>query len=153
MWTTKSLLSELLTTSGRIHGKFNPSLSRKPVFKATRNYRDKKLESWVKDLGGGGRGEPTIVTPKQCRCCASRSCLVCSPVAVYRQNSLQDCYGAIFPFDTRQMVQDRNRSGSHVYGGRCRPDALAGDVLLVMSVMYSVSPYIPLCIINLTRRS
>lgn len=31
-----------------------------------RRYRDKKLESWVKDLGGGGRGEPTIVTPKQC---------------------------------------------------------------------------------------
>lgn len=29
-------------------------------------HRDKKLESWVKDLGGGGRGEPTIVTPKQC---------------------------------------------------------------------------------------
>jgi hypothetical protein len=28
--------------------------------------RDKKLESWVKDLGGAGRGEPTIVTPKQC---------------------------------------------------------------------------------------
>jgi len=29
---------------------------------------DKKLESWVKDstfLGGGGKGEPTIVTPKQ----------------------------------------------------------------------------------------
>ena len=32
--------------------------------------RDKKLESWVKDstfLGGAGKGEPTIVTPKQCR--------------------------------------------------------------------------------------
>ena len=32
--------------------------------------RDKKLESWVKDsafLGGGGKGEPTIVTPKQCK--------------------------------------------------------------------------------------
>lgn len=31
--------------------------------------RDKKLESWVKDsafLGGAGKGEPTIVTPKQC---------------------------------------------------------------------------------------
>lgn len=28
--------------------------------------RDKKLESWVKDLGGAARGEPTIVTPKQC---------------------------------------------------------------------------------------
>lgn len=31
---------------------------------------DKKLESWVKEsalLGGGGRGEPTIVTPKQYR--------------------------------------------------------------------------------------
>lgn len=28
---------------------------------------DKKLESWVKDLGGAGRGEPTIVTPKQCK--------------------------------------------------------------------------------------
>ena len=31
---------------------------------------DKKLESWVKDstfLGGGGKGEPTIVTPKQYR--------------------------------------------------------------------------------------
>jgi 1-phosphatidylinositol-3-phosphate 5-kinase len=30
---------------------------------------DKKLESWVKDsafLGGAGKGEPTIVTPKQC---------------------------------------------------------------------------------------
>lgn len=27
---------------------------------------DKKVESWVKDLGGGGRGEPTIVTPAQC---------------------------------------------------------------------------------------
>ncbi|WVO12616.1 hypothetical protein L204_100221 [Cryptococcus depauperatus] len=26
---------------------------------------DKKLESWVKDLGAGGKGEPTIVTPKQ----------------------------------------------------------------------------------------
>ncbi|KAJ9122292.1 hypothetical protein QFC22_001713 [Naganishia vaughanmartiniae] len=26
---------------------------------------DKKLESWVKDLGAAGRGEPTIVTPKQ----------------------------------------------------------------------------------------
>jgi 1-phosphatidylinositol-3-phosphate 5-kinase len=29
---------------------------------------DKKLESWVKEsafLGGGGKGEPTIVTPKQ----------------------------------------------------------------------------------------
>lgn len=32
--------------------------------------RDKKLESWVKDstfLGGAGKGEPTIVTPKQCK--------------------------------------------------------------------------------------
>jgi 1-phosphatidylinositol-3-phosphate 5-kinase len=31
---------------------------------------DKKLESWVKDsafLGGAGKGEPTIVTPKQCQ--------------------------------------------------------------------------------------
>jgi 1-phosphatidylinositol-3-phosphate 5-kinase len=31
---------------------------------------DKKLESWVKEsafLGGVGRGEPTIVTPKQYR--------------------------------------------------------------------------------------
>lgn len=31
---------------------------------------DKKLESWVKEsafLGGAGRGEPTIVTPKQYR--------------------------------------------------------------------------------------
>lgn len=28
---------------------------------------DKKLESWVKDLGGAGRGEPTIVTPRQYR--------------------------------------------------------------------------------------
>lgn len=31
---------------------------------------DKKLESWVKEstfLGGGGKGEPTIVTPKQYR--------------------------------------------------------------------------------------
>ena len=31
---------------------------------------DKRLESWVKEsafLGGGGRGEPTIVTPKQYR--------------------------------------------------------------------------------------
>jgi 1-phosphatidylinositol-3-phosphate 5-kinase len=27
---------------------------------------DKKVESWVKDLGGGGRGDPTIVTPLQC---------------------------------------------------------------------------------------
>lgn len=30
---------------------------------------DKKLESWVKDtafLGGASKGEPTIVTPKQC---------------------------------------------------------------------------------------
>ncbi|WVQ72779.1 hypothetical protein IAR50_002339 [Cryptococcus sp. DSM 104548] len=26
---------------------------------------DKKLESWVKDLGAAGKGEPTIVTPKQ----------------------------------------------------------------------------------------
>lgn len=30
-------------------------------------YRDKKVESWVKDFGGGGRGEPTIVTPLQYR--------------------------------------------------------------------------------------
>jgi len=31
---------------------------------------DKKLESWVKEsafLGGAGRGEPTIVTPRQYR--------------------------------------------------------------------------------------
>lgn len=31
---------------------------------------DKKLESWVKEtafLGGGGKGEPTIVGPKQYR--------------------------------------------------------------------------------------
>ena len=31
---------------------------------------DKKLESWVKDsafLGGGTKGEPTIITPKQYR--------------------------------------------------------------------------------------
>ena len=28
---------------------------------------DKKLESWVKDLGGAGKGEPTIVTPRQYR--------------------------------------------------------------------------------------
>lgn len=28
---------------------------------------DKKLESWVKDLGVAGRGEPTIVTPRQYR--------------------------------------------------------------------------------------
>jgi len=28
---------------------------------------DKKLESWVKDLGGAGEGEPTIVTPRQYR--------------------------------------------------------------------------------------
>jgi 1-phosphatidylinositol-3-phosphate 5-kinase len=31
---------------------------------------DKKLESWVKEsafLGGAGKGEPTIVTPKQYR--------------------------------------------------------------------------------------
>lgn len=28
---------------------------------------DKKVESWVKDFGGGGRGEPTIVTPLQYR--------------------------------------------------------------------------------------
>ncbi|BEJ13748.1 hypothetical protein CspHIS471_0309220 [Cutaneotrichosporon sp. HIS471] len=28
---------------------------------------DKKVESWVKDFGGGGRGEPTIVTPQQYR--------------------------------------------------------------------------------------
>lgn len=33
--------------------------------------RDKKLESWVKDSTflGGGKGEPTIVTPKQCKSC------------------------------------------------------------------------------------
>lgn len=40
--------------------------------------RDKKLESWVKDsgfLGGAGKGEPTIVTPKQCGFLASaRGC-------------------------------------------------------------------------------
>ena len=31
---------------------------------------DKKLESWVKDSAflGGAKGEPTIVTPKQCQC-------------------------------------------------------------------------------------
>lgn len=28
---------------------------------------DKKVESWVKDFGGGGKGEPTIVTPLQYR--------------------------------------------------------------------------------------
>ncbi|EPQ60145.1 hypothetical protein GLOTRDRAFT_134891 [Gloeophyllum trabeum ATCC 11539] len=28
---------------------------------------DKKLESWVKDLGAAGKGEPTIITPKQYR--------------------------------------------------------------------------------------
>jgi 1-phosphatidylinositol-3-phosphate 5-kinase len=38
--------------------------------------RDKKLESWVKDsafLGGAGKGEPTIVTPKQCKSRCGRS--------------------------------------------------------------------------------
>ncbi|TFK56509.1 hypothetical protein OE88DRAFT_1803203 [Heliocybe sulcata] len=28
---------------------------------------DKKLESWVKDLGAAGKGEPTIITPRQYR--------------------------------------------------------------------------------------
>ncbi|KDQ63031.1 hypothetical protein JAAARDRAFT_120591 [Jaapia argillacea MUCL 33604] len=28
---------------------------------------DKKLESWVKDLGSAGKGDPTIITPKQYR--------------------------------------------------------------------------------------
>jgi len=42
---------------------------------------DKKLESWVKDstfLGGPGKGEPTIVTPKQCK---SSEYVGCSRVA------------------------------------------------------------------------
>lgn len=42
---------------------------RKPELRSLR-IRDKKLESWVKDsafLGGAGKGEPTIVTPKQCQ--------------------------------------------------------------------------------------
>lgn len=30
---------------------------------------DKRIETWVKEFGGGGRGEPTIVTPLQCKFC------------------------------------------------------------------------------------
>lgn len=48
-------------------GHFMPyRLSAIHILMFPRTDRDKKLESWVKDLGGGGRGEPTIVTPKQC---------------------------------------------------------------------------------------
>jgi len=44
---------------------FSPKLSHLDYI---RTYTwDKKLESWVKDLGVAGRGEPTIVTPRQYR--------------------------------------------------------------------------------------
>jgi 1-phosphatidylinositol-3-phosphate 5-kinase len=60
--------------------------------------RDKKLESWVKDsafLGGAGKGEPTIVTPKQCK----QSCLHGDYQADRRrQDSIQNGNGEVlFP--------------------------------------------------------
>jgi hypothetical protein len=61
-----SLSLELSTTSGHLLGEDDPASIHRPVLTSN---RDKKLESWVKDsafLGGAGKGEPTIVTPKQC---------------------------------------------------------------------------------------
>lgn len=41
---------------------------------------DKKLESWVKDSTflGGAKGEPTIVTPKQCEASITNDHQVCT---------------------------------------------------------------------------
>jgi 1-phosphatidylinositol-3-phosphate 5-kinase len=58
-----------------IVGKFERDLSNgkrlSPLLDYIRTYTwDKRLESWVKEsafLGAGGKGEPTIVTPKQYR--------------------------------------------------------------------------------------
>lgn len=58
--------------------------------------RDKKLESWVKDsafLGGAGKGEPTIVTPKQCW--SARLTKLGGSLTSHRQDAFPDRDGAI----------------------------------------------------------
>lgn len=74
--------------------------------------RDKKLESWVKDstfLGGPGKGEPTIVTPKQCTCISSTE-RTGARYLLYRQDTLQNSDGEVLlPVGPGSMEQTGNR--------------------------------------------
>ncbi len=66
----------------------------------------------MKELGGAGRLEPTIVTPKQCGChsLSSAKASLTSPLEIIgRQDALPRCNGPLLPCGARSMVDDRHR--------------------------------------------